>query len=72
MAQKWRTSHMLEMAHIAMTTTGRGATLMGWNNCQIDCGPWAPDDALVRATALALTRSGLAAVGSRHLTLDDA
>ena len=48
------------------------APIMGWNNCQIDCGPWAPDDALVRSTAALLDRSGLAAAGYRHLNLDDA
>ena len=31
---------------------GGGATpILGWNNCQLDCGPRFPTDALVRATA---------------------
>ena len=51
----------------------RGATpMMGWNNCQVDCGVWAPDDELVRSTAVALNRSGLSAAGYTHLHLDDA
>ena len=45
---------------------------MGWNTCQIDCGPWAPDDALVRSTAALLDRAGLSAAGDTHLNLDDA
>ena len=48
------------------------APIMGWNNCQIDCGQALPDDALVRETALVLNRSGLAEAGYRHLNLDDA
>lgn len=46
--------------------------IMGWNNCQIDCATWAPDDALIRSTALALNRSGLASAGYVHLNMDDA
>jgi hypothetical protein len=46
--------------------------IMGWNNCQIDCGPTLPDDSLVRETALLLQRTGLANAGYRHLNLDDA
>ena len=52
---------------------GRGATpIIGWNNCQLDCGPLYPDDALVRATARALHTTGLFAAGYEHLNLDDA
>ena len=52
---------------------GGGATpILGWNNCQLDCGPRFPTDALVRATALQLHSTGLAAAGYTHLNLDDA
>ena len=42
---------------------GNKKPIMGWNNCQIDCGPWAPDDQLVRETALLMNTSGLLAAG---------
>lgn len=46
--------------------------VMGWNNCQLDCGPVEPNDALVRAAALQLNALGLAAAGYTHLNLDGA
>jgi alpha-galactosidase len=51
---------------------GAAAPPQGWNNCQIDCAGWAPDDSLVRSTAVALNQSGLARAGYRALNLDDA
>ena len=45
---------------------------MGWNNCQIDCGPKDPNDTLVRSTADALVKLGLRDAGYNHLNLDDA
>lgn len=45
---------------------------MGWNNCQIDCATWAPDDALIRSTALQLNHLGLVKAGYTLLNLDDA
>jgi alpha-galactosidase len=52
--------------------TPHNKPIMGWNNCQIDCGPWAPDDNLVRSTAFLLNHTGLAAAGYTYLNLDDA
>ena len=39
---------LADAAAAAAVQPQRGATpILGWNNCQIDCGPWAPDDELV-------------------------
>ena len=45
---------------------------MGWNNCQLDCAPVYPNNAIVRATAKLLRSTGLATIGYTHLNLDDA
>ena len=54
-------------------SNSRGATpILGWNNCQLDCAPVFPNDAIVRSTAVLLRSTGLADAGYTHLNLDDA
>ena len=56
----------------AINLPKRLTPIMGWNNCQLDCAPVYPNNAIVRATAKLLRSTGLATIGYTHLNLDDA